>query len=83
MGGIGGKGGNGAVVGKMTTFYLRPLPLPLTQQVDDLDYLSKEGRVERLMLTTFDLWEGRGRRHNVSLHRKCKSPSFDMEIHKD
>jgi hypothetical protein len=27
-----------AVVGKMTTFYLRPLPLHATQQVDDLTY---------------------------------------------
>jgi hypothetical protein len=35
------------------------------------------------MLTTFDLWKGQGRRHNVSSHWKCKSPSFDFEIDKD
>jgi hypothetical protein len=59
-----------AKVGKMTTFYLLPLPLslPSTQQVDDIAYLLKKGRVERLMLTAFDLWKGRGRKHDVSLH---------------
>ncbi len=45
-------------VGKMTTFYLRPIPLPSTQQVDDLAYLVKKGRVEMSMLTTFNLWKG-------------------------
>jgi hypothetical protein len=67
----------------MTTFYLWPIPLPSTQQVDDLAYLFKKGRAERSMLTTFDLWKGRCRRHNLSLHWKCKIPSFDMEVDKD
>ncbi len=35
----------------MTIFYLRPIPLPSTQQVDDVAYLLKKGRVERSMLT--------------------------------
>jgi hypothetical protein len=43
------------------TFYLPPLPLPSTQLVVDLAYLLKKGRVERSMLTTFDLWKGQGR----------------------
>jgi hypothetical protein len=57
-----------AEVGKMTTFYLQHIPLPSTQQVEDLAYLLKKGRVERLMLTTFNLWkgQGRGRRHDLS-----------------
>jgi hypothetical protein len=50
-----------AEVDKMTTFYppppLRPIPLPLTQQVDDLAFLLKKGRVERWMVSTFDLWK--------------------------
>jgi hypothetical protein len=33
---------NESEVGKMTTFYLRPIPLLSTQQVDDLAYLSKK-----------------------------------------
>ena len=40
--------------------------LPSTQQVNYLAYFLKKGRVERSMLTTFDLWKGRGRRHGVS-----------------
>jgi hypothetical protein len=56
-----------AEVGKMTTFYLWPIPLPSTQQVDDLAYLLKKGRVERSMLSAFDLWKDRGRRHDLSL----------------
>jgi len=32
------------------------------------------------MLTTFDLWKCRGRRHGVSLHWKCKSPSFHIDV---
>ncbi len=59
-------------VGKMTTFYLRPIPLPSTQQVDDLAYLLKKCRGERSMLTTFDLWKGRGRRHDLSLTESVK-----------
>jgi hypothetical protein len=59
------------------------VPLPLTQQFDELAYLLKKGKVERLMLTTFDLWEGQGRRHDISLHRKCKSTSFYIEIDQD
>jgi hypothetical protein len=43
------------------TFYFRPIPLPSTQQVNNLAYLFKKGRVERSMLTTFNLWKGRGR----------------------
>ncbi len=34
----------------------------------------KKGRIERSMLTTFDLWKGVGRRHDLSLHWKCKIP---------
>jgi hypothetical protein len=72
-----------AEVGKMMTVYLLPLSLPLTQPVDDIAYLFKKGRIGRLMLTTLGLWEGRGRRHDVFLHLKCKSPSFDIEINKN
>ncbi len=36
----------------MTTFYLRPIPLSSTQQVDNLAYLLKKGTVNRSMLTT-------------------------------
>jgi hypothetical protein len=42
-------------VGKMTTSYLRPIPLPLTQQVDHLAFVSKKDRVEKSMLPTFNL----------------------------
>jgi hypothetical protein len=49
----------------MTTFYLRPIPLPSTQQVDDIAFVFKKGRVARSMLTTFDLWKGRGRGHDL------------------
>jgi hypothetical protein len=47
---------------------LRPIPLPLIQQVDDLAFVFKKGRVKRSMLTTFNLWKGkgRGRRHDIS-----------------
>jgi hypothetical protein len=45
------------MVGKMTTLYLLRLPLPSTQQVDNIAYLLKKGRVERLMLTTLYLWK--------------------------
>ncbi len=40
-------------VGKMKTFYLRPIPLLSTQQVDDIDFVFKKRRVARPMLTTF------------------------------
>ncbi len=49
----------------MTTFYLRPIPLPSTQQVDDIAFVFKKGRVARSMLTIFDLWKGRGRGHDL------------------
>ncbi len=60
----------------MTTFYLLPSTSisPSNQQVDDIAYLLKKGRVERLMLTTFDLWKGRGRRHDVSYIESVKVP---------
>jgi hypothetical protein len=49
----------------MTIDYLLPLSLPSTRHVDDIAYLFKKGMIERLMLTTLDLWEIRGRRHDV------------------
>jgi hypothetical protein len=39
--------------------------------------------IGRLMLTTLDLWEDRGRRHDVFLHCKCKSLSLDIMIDND
>ncbi len=63
---------NESEVGKMTTFYLRPIPLPSTQQVDDLAYLSKKCWGERSMLTTFDPWKGRGGRHDLFLNESVK-----------
>jgi hypothetical protein len=35
----------------MTTLYLLPIPLPSTQQVDDIAFVFKKGRVARSMLT--------------------------------
>jgi hypothetical protein len=52
-------------VGKMKIVYLLPLSLPSTQHVGDIVYLKINGRIVRLMLATLDLWEGRGRRHDV------------------
>ncbi len=52
----------------MKIVYLLPLSLPSTQHVVDIGYLKIKGRIVRLMLTTLDPWEGRGRRHNVFLH---------------
>jgi hypothetical protein len=40
------------------------IPLPSTQQVADTAFVFKKGRIGRLMLTTLDLWEGRGRRRD-------------------
>ncbi len=51
--------------GKMTNDYLLPLSLHSTRHMDDIAYLKKKGRIGRLVLTTLDLWEGRGRRHDV------------------
>jgi hypothetical protein len=33
--------------------------------IGDIAYLKKKGMTVRLVLTTLDLWEGRGRRHDV------------------
>jgi hypothetical protein len=49
----------------MTIYYLLPLSLPTTWHVDDIAYLKKRGRIVRLMLTTLDLLESRGKRHDV------------------
>jgi hypothetical protein len=62
-------------VGKMTIDYLLPLSLSATSLT-----FKKKGRIVRLMLTTLDLWKGRGRRHDVFLHWKFKSRSLDSVI---
>ncbi len=66
----------------MKIVYLLPLSLPSTH-VGDIVYLKITGRIVRLMLATLDLWEGRGRRHYVFLHLKCKSRSLDIVIDND
>jgi hypothetical protein len=58
----------------MTTSYLRHIPLPSTQQFDNTAIVFKKDRNERLTLTTLDLREGRGRRHNVFYIGSVKVP---------
>jgi hypothetical protein len=53
-----------AEVGKLKIVYLRHIPLPTTQQVADIAYLLKKGRIERITLFSLDFWEGRGRRYD-------------------
>ncbi len=66
----------------MTTLYLRPIPFPSTQQVDDIAFVLKKGWVARSMLTTFDLWKDRGRRHDLwfGFFEKVQhfTPAFDL-----
>ncbi len=57
----------------MTTTYLRHIPLPSTQQVDDTAFVLKKGRIGRLT-PTLDLWEGRGRRQDVFYIESVKVP---------
>ncbi len=65
----------------MTTSYLRPIPLPLTQQVDDLAYLLKKVG-SRGNASTFGKVEVGGMMflyvESVKFH-----PSFDIDINKD
>jgi hypothetical protein len=70
-----------SVVGKVTTFYLLPLPLPSTQQVDDIALPLKKGMVKRSIITTFDF--GEVKVEGTMFLYKCKIPSFDIEIDKD
>jgi hypothetical protein len=58
----------------MKIVYLQPLSLPSRRHVDDIVYLKKKGRNVRFLLTISDLWEGRGKRHNVFF---IESEKFD------
>jgi hypothetical protein len=72
-----------AEVGNMTTSYLRPIPLPSTQQVDDLAHLIKkvESRGQCLLPSTFGQVEVGG---TMFFHiEKFKILSFDIDIDKD
>ncbi len=60
--------------GQNDDHHLLPLSLPPTQPVNDIAYLLKKGRIERWMLTTLDLWEGRGRSHDVFYIESVKVP---------
>jgi hypothetical protein len=66
----------------MTTSYLGHIPLPSTQQVDAKAFVFKKGRIERLMLTTLDHWEGRGRRHDVFYIESVKVPPSTLRLTK-
>jgi hypothetical protein len=64
----------------MTTTYLRHIPLPSIQQVEDKAFVFKKGRTGRLTLTTLDLWEGRGRRQDVFYIESAQARSQYLSV---
>jgi hypothetical protein len=56
----------------MTIFYLQPIPLPSTQQVDDLAFVFEKGRVERSLHTTLTFGKVEVQVEGTVLHRWCE-----------